>query len=233
MNQNTNEAWSLLDLVNRVRNECGIESVPSDARDYDMRCVSVTNAINDSVLELWRLVRWPWTRYSWTMPWVAGTSEYNLPDRFFRVASSLEAAPGYGPMQEMPPDEFMMTGWNSQDPYPEGTPSVVTYFKNYLKVWPAPSTNFVASYPNASMEYFREPPPRVVEDNDGIELPAELIPACVAYGKWKLKLHVGDSDWQHHRDEYERLKSEQMIRYHVGRRANRMLPDDFTPSLWG
>ena len=233
LTENTNYSWSLLDLVNRVRNECGIESVPSSAKDYDMRCVSVTNALNDSVAELWRLVRWPWTRYRASMPWVAGTSEYNLPARFYRLAVPPEAVPGGGPMQELPADEWAMTGFGTQDPYPEGTPSTVVVYQNYFKVWPAPSAQHVASYPNTEYWYFREPPPRVYQDSDGIELPEELIPACVAFGKWKLKLHIGDSDWRTHADEYERLKTEAMARYHVGRRANRMIPDDFTPSLWG
>jgi hypothetical protein len=65
--QNNNDSWSLLDLVNRVRNECGVESVPSDAATYDFRSVTVCNAINDCVTELWRAVRWPWTRQTATV----------------------------------------------------------------------------------------------------------------------------------------------------------------------
>lgn len=231
--QNNDANWSLLDLVNRIRNECGIESVPSSAVNYDVRSVTVANAVNDAVTEIWRAVRWPWTRTRGSIAWVAGTSEYNLPNRFMRVAMAPEAAPGTGPMNELPVDEWVLYGLGSQDPYPTGTPATVVFYKNYFKVWPAPSTDFVAAYPTLTMEYFRTPPPRVVEDNDGIEVPTEFVPAVVAYGKWKLKLHIGDSDWKWEQAEFERQKTNEIQRYHVGRRANQMIPDDFTPSVWG
>ena len=231
--QNNAANWSLLDLVNRIRNECGIESVPSNAVGFDFRSITVTNAINDCVTELWRAARWPWTRSRVSVAWVAGTSEYNHPLRFYRLASAPEASPGAGPMQEIPVDEWVMYGVGGQSPYPTGTPTSVVFYKNYFKVWPAPSTDFVATYPTLTMEYFRTPPPRVTDDADGIEVPQELVPLVVAYGKWKLKMHVGETDWKFEKEEYDRLKMEELARYHVGRRANQMIPDDFTPSVWG
>jgi hypothetical protein len=138
-----------------------------------------------------------------------------------------------GPMKEMPVDEWAQSGLANQDPYPEGTPSIVVFYNNYMQVWPAPSADFVAAYPNMRMEYFRTPPPRVVEDDDGIEVPSQLIPAVVAFGKWKLKMHIGETDWKFEQEEYTRVKMDEIARYHVGRRANQMMPDDFTPSIWG
>jgi hypothetical protein len=230
--QNNSANWTLLNLVNRVRNECGVESVPSDAATYDFRSTLVTNKINDACMYIWRAARWPWTRQRTTLVWVAGQSEYNHPDRHMRVAVGPIITTGSAPLPEIPVDEWpLMVG--HPDPYPEGTPSRFTVYSNFMKVYPAPSADFVATYPNAQIEWFKEQPPRVTDDNDGIEVPEAFVPIIVAYAKHGLLLHLGDTAYKEELGLYNQLMAQELAQYHVNRRVNRMIPDDYTVSLWG
>ena len=217
---------TLLEVVNRVLNECGIQSQPNLTSSQFLGTVTAMNAVNDAVNDIKMRNRWEWIKTTAVLTLVPGISSYTMPSDFVSMAHPMMMWDGTNlnqTLQELTPDEFwqMYPPTNISTP---GTPSVYMVDSNVTTLWPSPSASFIATYPQLRYIYFKAAarPLTVADQALTLDIPAEFLEAVVAFGKWKMKLFLEYPDWQAEQARYEQAIRVQINRTNAGRRAPRM-----------
>jgi hypothetical protein len=193
---------NLLTLVNRVRNECGIESVASSAATYDLRCVVTADAINDALSYINDAHRWPWQVRLTYIPLVAGTYEYSLPADFGRLCT----APKYDQviLREMSIEEWERLVDNTLAP--NSGPSYFNINQGYIRLYPTPTSSFLTNTTTQlPYQYYKNVDTPLVDDSDAPDVPYELTKYIVRYAVSRLKKHLQDGDWVAEHQEAERM----------------------------
>ena len=231
-----NQSPSLLDTVNRILNECGIQSQPNLASSQFLGTITALNAVNDAVNDIKMRMRWEWLKSTSVVNLVAGTSSYPMPSDFVRMAHPFMLWDGTNlnnTLQELTPDEFwqMYPPTNLSTP---GTPQVFMVDSNVLTIWPSPSTTFISTYPMLRYIYFKGAarPLGTADQASAIDVPPEFLECVVAFGKWKMKLFLEYPDWQAEQQRYEQSLRVQMNANNAGRRTPRLRQTYPSNTVW-
>lgn len=187
VSSNTDFMPKMLPLVNRILNECGMESTATLASP-NVRVAAVVNGLNDCCMEIFRTNRWPWAKREGFLKLKPNQSEYPLPNDFYRAAGQLTIPGKPIKLDEKQPSEFEDLMFRGMEGV--GVPYVYTIDRNSFCLYPPPSSDFISQYPTLRFLYYRQPPNRVEGDTDSLELPAEFLTTVVHYGKWRLKDHL-------------------------------------------
>ena len=231
-----NQTPILRDVVNRVLNECGIQSQPDLTTSQLLATVTAINAVNDGINDIKFRNRWEWLKRTAVINLVVGTLSYAMPADFVRMAHPMTPYNGIGigrALQEMTPDEYwqMVPSVGLTTP---GTPYLYMVDSSVLNLWPAPDTNFISLWPQMQFVYFKGPArPLGAEDQLlAVDIPPEFIECLVAFGKWKMKLLLEYPDWQAEQARYEQALKVQINRGNAGRKASRLRTTFPSNSVW-
>lgn len=204
---------SLLSLVNRVLNECGVESNTSLAAQ-NFRSNTVLQAINDAVADIYYRDRWFWQKSLTYLTLVAGTDQYAMPADFMRLAHPPVIN---GVMLQ----EYTQEEWLENIPQPSGSstaqgqPQACCFDMNIIRLWPIPDANTVSQFPQMGYTYYRGPGVRLDTTNDAatVNLPIDFLEAVVAFARGVLKQHLEFPDQAvQERQRYEQAIQVQMAR---------------------
>lgn len=176
----------LLSVVNRILNECNIESW-NTLVNMNWQGNLVLEAINDAVVEIHRTKRWAFQRSTYYFNLVAGQTDYPLPPDY--ISGTYPPSWNGVQLMELTPDD-----WYAQVPFfnlvnAAGGPMMCTADANFFRIYPAPNAQGIQTAPQVRLVYQRGPGGRLTtaNDNANINLPYEFLEAVVAFGKWKLK----------------------------------------------
>lgn len=219
-----------LQVVNRVLMECGVEQV-STLNPGNDRSNVVLEALNDGMYDIYGKAVWPWTRSRYSIPYNAGQYEYQIPADFRKIA----IAP-YNFSVTQPTSQSIMTEYSIEEFYESfpaatisnsyGSPYAYTVDAGYIRFYPAPDANSVALYPQAVFEYFKWPQRRqaVTDDASNFDVPVQLIPALVSYGKAELKRYLEYPDWINESQKYQTQIDQQLAAMKQTRQPYAMRP---------
>ena len=193
---------SILDMVKRVKRECGLPEPVTLVGTTDKTALVALDALNDASVDIYSRKRWEWQESLYGLPLVAGTVQYSLPADFQRMAQDPKSA-GY-PIQGLTEEE-----WDQIVPgqaLTSGSPQFYTVHGYIFQIWPAPSVEYVAQYPILPFVYYRQSPKRLDGSNDGsnLNLPAEFVECLIYYGKFKVKAFLEYPDAQADLQLYEK-----------------------------
>lgn len=224
---------SCLTMVNRVLEECGdltVSSMNPGTRNSKI----ALEGLNDAQTEIWERQRWPWQRQTYNLSLVAGQSAYAMPDRFDRLAEPLNLG-AVGSFQNL--KEFTDEEWNQLNmgvPATSGTPRGFKISNVTMTITPAPSTEFVALYPQLIFTYFQEIPDRrgITDDNNSFDAPGHFYDAMIAFGKSRLKQYLQFPDWQMDMQDFEKGMKVHLNKVREGRAPARVRPTNWVVSTW-
>jgi hypothetical protein len=229
-------AFTLKEMVNRILNECGIQSQADLTTSTFLGTTTAINAVNDAINDIKFRNRWEWLKATAVINLQAGIGSYNLPVDFARMCYPFTPYTGSQfsrQIRELTPDE-----WNQIVPTlvinQPGTPQYYMVDSTVVTVAPAPDTNFVTTYPQLSYTYFKGPwrPLAAVDQNLAIDIPPEFAECVAAFGKWKMKLFLEYPDWQAEQMRYEQSLHVQMNRNNAGRRKPRLRNTYNSNTVW-
>lgn len=230
--QSSSSFPTALEMVNRVQRECGVETVLSLANTND-RSETVREALNDAVVDIYNRARWEWLLTAYYVKLVAGQSQYQMPQNFDRLAMPAR-------LTNTPMKEYTALDWPyyipTVDPGGQGGPHSYMVHNDILHLFPAPSAESVAQYPQIVLSYYKSPGQRVpasaAGDKATWDVPMSFIEPIIAFGKWKLKLHLEYPDSQ-----AEIARYEQMIQQNLNKRRsslqNPQMHQRFDPTKMG
>jgi len=205
-----------LQVVNRVLLECGVEQVSSLSPGND-RSNLVLEALNDGMYDIYAKAIWPWTRQRYSVPYVAGQYEYPVPSDFRAMCLapynwSVSTPAGASQMKEFSPEEFFESFPPQNMASGTGAPWAYTIDAYYIRFYPAPDSNSITTYPQAVFTYFKWPQRRqtTADDNSTFDVPIQMIPALVRFGKAQLKKYLEYPDWSMDMQEYDVQVSQQL-----------------------
>ena len=231
-----NQTPTLKDVVNRILNECGLQSQADLTTSLFLGTITAINATNDAINDIKFRNRWEWLKRTAVITLVNGVNSYAMPADFVRMGHPFVPWNGVTkgtPMAEKTPDEFYQAipGLPAGS---AGTPQFYMVDSSTVTVYPTPDTNFVTSWPNLQYVYFQGPqrPLGAADQALTIDIPPEFIEALVAFGKWKMKLFLEYPDWQAEQTRYEQCLHVQMNRNNAGRRAPRLRTTYDNVSVW-
>ena len=224
---------SCLTMVNRVLEECGdltVSSMNPGTRNSKI----ALEGLNDAQTEIWERQRWPWQRQTYNLSLVASQGDYALPDRFDRLAEPLNLG-AVGSFQNL--KEFTDEEWNQLNmgvPATAGTPRGFKISNVTLTMTPAPSTEFVALYPQLIFTYFQEIPDRrgVTDDNNSFDVPGHFYDAMISFGKSRLKQYLQFPDWQMDMQDFDKGMRVHLNKVREGRAPARVRPTNWVVSTW-
>jgi hypothetical protein len=226
----------LRDVVNRILNECGIQSQADLTTSNFLGTVTAINAVSDAVNDIKLRDRWEWLKYTAVVTPVAGQTSYPLPADFVRMAHPM--TPWNGTMmgrslQEQTADEYWQMIPSIQSATP-GTPYMYMADSQTLTIYPAPDANFISQWPQLQFVYFKGPqrPLGAADQLLAVDIPPEFLECLVAFGKWKMKLFLEYPDWQAEQARYEQSLRVQMNRNNASRRAPRLRMTYPSNSVW-
>ena len=183
----------MLDLVNIILNDCGIESVPSACATYNHRSSFVTRALNYAVTDIYHSMRWHWTK-TWTnIPLVANQADYSLPGNFMRLC----APPKYSgiQMEELSPEEWeIFTPDTSMTPH--GGPRNFKIDNLTISLYPAPSAAFVTQFGSIPYAFWENSPGSITDDGGTLDVEYECLRYLVYKVRSELKRYLNNDDWQ-------------------------------------
>jgi hypothetical protein len=231
-----NQSPTLLDMVNRILNECGIASQADLATSNFLGTITAVNAVNDAINDIKYRNRWEWLKETVVLDLVPGTLSYPVPANFGRMAHPMTPWDGTTvarSLQEQTPDEYWQMIPSIQTSNP-GTPYLYMVDGNTINLWPAPDTNFVNQWPQMMFTYFKAPerPLGVSDQLLVIDVPPSFVEVIAAFGKWKMKLFLEYPDWQAEQARYEQALRVQMNAGNAGRRAPRLRMTYPSNSVW-
>lgn len=221
-----------LEMVNRVQRECGVETITSLA-NANTRSEVVREALNDAVVDIYNRARWEWLLSTYYVTLVAGKDQYQMPQNFDRLAMPARVT-------NTPMKEYTALDWPyyipTMDPGGQGGPHSYMVHNDILHVFPAPSAESIAQYPQIALAYYKSSGPRVpasaAGDKTTWDVPMAFIEPIIAFGKWKLKLHLEYPDSQ-----AEMMRYEQMIQQNLNKRRsslqNPQMHQRFDPTKMG
>ena len=193
-----------LELVNRVLNECGVESFSSQTATGNNKQIGIVLAsINDAVFDLNYRKRWNFQKTIYYEPLVAGQTDYPLPSGFMRLETPVMI--GNTILDEFLADEFVQ-----RVPFMDatsGTPIIFMVDGNYLKVWPSPTQNVVDTYKQMRYSFYKGPTERLTTEDGAatINLPLDFLEAVVCFAKWKFKTFLEYPDANIERARFDEL----------------------------
>jgi len=231
-----NQTPTLKDFVNRILNECGLQSQADLTTSQFLGTIVAINATNDGINDIKYRNRWEWLKRTAVITLVNGVNSYAMPADFVRMAYPFYFWNGVTkgiPLNEKTPDEYsqLIPGLPAGS---AGTPQYYMVDSNVVTIYPTPDTNFVTSWPNLQYVYFQGPqrPLGAADQALAVDIPPEFIEALTAFGKWKMKLFLEYPDWQAEQARYEQCLHVQMNRNNAGRRAPRLRPTYNNVSVW-
>lgn len=231
-----NQTPILKDLVNRILNECGIESQNDLPTSNFLGTVTAMNAVNDAVNDIKCRNRWEWLKASAVIDLQDGIGSYALPANFSRMCYPFVPFTGSSysmQLRELTPDE-----WNQIVPTlvinQPGTPQYYSVDSNVVTLGPAPNSEYISTYPQLTYSYYKGPsaPLGASDQLLAVDVPAEFVEAIVAFGKWKMKLFLEYPDWQAEMGRYEQCLHIQMNKNNAGRRTPRMRLTYNSNTVW-
>ena len=231
-----NQTPTLFDVVNRVLNECGIESQLDLTTSNFLGTVTAINAINDAINDINFRNRWEWQKQTAVIDLADGINSYALPANFVRMCYPFTPSSGSSfsmQLRELTPDE-----WNQIVPTlvinQPGTPQYYMVDSNVVTLGPAPNSEYISTYPQLQYTYFKGPaaPLGASDQNSAIDIPPEFVEAVVAFAKYKMKLFLEYPDWQVEQARYEQALHVQMNRNNAGRRTPRMRMTYNSNTVW-
>ena len=231
-----NQTTTLLEVVNRVLNECGIESQADLPTSNFLGTVTAINAVNDAINDIKFRNRWEWLKRTAVIDLVAGINSYALPADFTRMCYPFTPYTGVQfsmQLRELTPDE-----WNQIVPTlvinQPGTPQYYMVDSNVVTFGPAPNSEYISTYPQVQYTYFQGPaaPLGASDQSSALDIPPEFIEAVVAFAKYKMKIFLEFPDWQMEQARYEQALHVQMNRNNAGRRAPRMRMTYNSNTVW-
>lgn len=231
-----NQTPTLKEFVNRILNECGLQSQADLVTSQFLGSTVAINAANDGVNDIKFRNRWEWLKRTAVVGLIPGVNSYPMTADFVRMAHPFCAWNGIVksiPLNEKTPDE-----WYQLVPTlpagSAGTPQFYMVDSNVVTIYPTPDTNFVTSWPNLQYVYFQGPqrPLGAADQALAIDIPPDFTEALVAFGKWKMKLFLEYPDWQVEQQRYEQCLRVQMNRNNAGRRAPRLRTTYNSTSVW-
>lgn len=223
-----------LEMVQRVQEECG--DIPVTSLNPGTRRSKIAlEGLNDACVAIWGAARWSWQRYDLNLTLVAGTSEYTLPSDFDRLAEPprLSAAGNFLTMIEMTPEEWVQ--YQLGVPTTTGTPSRFKIENTKIVFGPAPSTDFLTTYPTIMYTYFKEHPARKTINSgaDAWDVPGTFYEEMIDFGKAKLKQYLEFPDWQADLQAFEKGLKTQQNNVRQGRKPAVMRPMfSAVPNRW-
>jgi len=217
---------TLLALVSRVRREVTKESLTT-LNDDPVNNV-IVDSINDAVEDIYYQDRWNWAKTTEALTFVANTSEYALPSRFYRMATEPEI--NNIQLKEVEPEEWARNTYTpslTAQATVSGQPQVYYIDRSLIKFWPTPSSSFVTLTPTVTLCYYQRPGSRLALATDGgnsPDLPTEFIEAVVAFAKSRLKIFLQYDDWQIDDARYRECVQRQVQNDYQSVHPNRMRP---------
>lgn len=224
---------SCLTMVNRVLEECGdLEVVSMNPGTRNSKIA--LEGMNDAQTEIWTRQRWPWQRQTYNLTLVTGQADYALPDRFDRLAEPLRLTVN-GSFQAL--KEFTDEEWAQMNlgvPSTYGSPRGFRISNTTLTMTPAPSSEFVALYPQLVFTYFQQIPDRrgVTDDNNSWDVPGDFYDVMILFGKSRLKQYIGMEDWQADAANFEKGMRIHFNKVRQGRPPAKMRPTNYVIAQW-
>ncbi len=192
---------SILSMVKRVKRECGQPEPTTLVGTTDKQALIVLDALNDATNDIFTRKRWEWNESLYGLNLVAGSSQYNLPADFMRMAKDPKV--GGLTVKVLDETDFHILIDNSAISY--GSPVYYSAHGYIFELWPTPNQEFVDQYPILQFTYYRMPPKRLdgSDDSANINLPPQFEPALIRYGRMALKNYLEYPDAGDERDWYE------------------------------
>lgn len=185
---------SILTMVKRVKRECGLPEPITLVATTDKTAIVALDALSDAAVDIYSRKRWEWQESLYSVSLVAGTTQYALPADFQRLAQPPEAG-GY-PVAGLTEEEWMQ--YVPLVSTTSGSPQYYTVHGYIFEIWPAPTADYIALYPQLPFTYYRQPPARLDGSDDvaNINIPVEFVECLIAYGRWRVKsfLEYPDAD---------------------------------------
>lgn len=217
---------TLLQLCSRVRREVTKESLTSLVDDPINNVI--VDSINDAVEDIYYQDRWNWAKTTENLTWVASQNEYALPTRFYRMASEPE-------INNIQLEEVEIEEWARKTYTPsltssvtiQGQPLIYAIDRSLIKVWPTPSSSFIALVPTTPLVYYRRPGARLLLASDASnspDLPTEFIEAVVAWAKSRLKIFLQYDDYQIDENRYRECVQRQVQNDYLSVHPSRVRP---------
>lgn len=212
---------STINLVNRILNECGIES-NTTLSAQNFRSNTALQAVNDAVADIHYRNRWTFQKRLTFFNMVVGVNQYVLPADFMRLA--IPPILNGNRLKEYTPEEWAAFIPEGSNQIANGMPQAFCVDMNIFRLWPIPDSQTISLYPQLSYIYFMGPGARLgtSDDNATVNLPIDFLEAVVAFGKWKVKMLLEYPDAGAEQQRYESCLRTLMNRDAKGRRQPRL-----------
>lgn len=222
---------TLFELTKRVRREVTRETL-STLNDDPINNV-IVDSLNDGIEDIYYKNRWNWKKLQYNVPLVAAQQDYALPPDFYQMA--VEATYNGLRLREVDPEEWTRYTF---DPTltAQGGPAMYMVDRTLFRVFPAPSSGAITVCPTVGVTYYRRPPARLTITSDSShapDLPPEFIEALVAFGKWKLKIHLQYDDFQLDEKRYMETVQKQIENDYLSVHPVRLRPRRWTSANFG
>lgn len=217
---------NLLQLTTRVRRECTRETLVTLTDDPINNVI--VDAVNDATEDIYYKNRWNWKKSLYNFRLIQGQADYALPADFYQLATEPEYN-GVKMLEVDPEDWFRHTYDPSVNPsnMTQGSPAIYMVDRTFIRLHPVPSETSVSTAPFIPAVYYRRPPPRlsIADDTSNPpDLPPEFIEAVVAFGKWKLKVHLQFDDFELDERRYREIVQKQIENDYISVHPVRMRP---------
>jgi hypothetical protein len=225
---------SLFDLVKRARREVTKETLVTLTDDVLNNVI--IDAINDATADIYNRTRWNWAKTQAGIVWVASQSEYPLPPDFRQLATELCISSIQ--LKEVSLEEWFHNTytptWNANSTI-SGQPMMYMVDMQKIKVWPTPSTDFVAQMPNSPMIYYRKPSRRLTisDSANSPDVPNEFIEALHRFAVGMLKMFLEFSDFNNDLKRYEDIILNRIQTEIVAAHPSRVRPRNWRTANFG
>lgn len=201
---------TVLECISEARRGVTKESLTS-VNDDPVNGV-LLRALNEGVADIYFRARWVWRRTGWNIAWSSAATEYPLPGDFHQMAT--EPRINGVMMREVSPEEWQdsiyQPSWNALGAS-AGQPGLYMLERNFMRVWPMPSADFVALTPVTTAFYYRKPSERFIMSDaanfgsKAPDIPAELVEALISFMMYKLKIFLQYTDFALEKSRYEEV----------------------------
>ncbi len=185
-------AESYLDLVNNIRDECGLTSpVLTTLSGADQRVRNIMGYLNFTVEDIWNADRaWPFAQASGTITLVADQQAYEMEDDFDRIHSDPKYAQGQ--LRHIGSDKLDRA---VPDQSGSGTPTHYSMWSGEFLLHSRPSSDFISDYPTLSYKYWRRPVP-MANDGDYPDIPDKYTELLKVGARARFKEYLESPDAQ-------------------------------------
>lgn len=217
---------SLFAMVRQVRREVTKETLTSLSDDPINNVI--VDALNDAVNDIFNRYKWWWSKVQGFIKLSGGQTDYALPTDFMRMASEPEI--GSRKLREVDAEEWTYYTGNSNLSSPNtvlGAPTTFMVDRGFIRFYPGPSSDFIASIPTIGVFYYQRPSPRLVLALDSaaaFNLPVQFQEALVRFAVAKLKILLHYDDFNIDMARFEFLVQQQIQNDTVSVHPSRFRP---------